>query len=88
MRGLAVGGTAAMFLVGGGILIHGIPSAHSWIEGLADGMAPVPVIGGALKLLTPVILDALAGLIVGALVLAVVSGARNVLRRQGRGSRY
>jgi hypothetical protein len=79
MRGLAVGGTAAMFLVGGGILIHGIPSANSWIEGLADGMAPVPVIGGALQWLTPVMLDAVAGILAGALVLAIVSGVRRVI---------
>jgi predicted DNA repair protein MutK len=48
---------------------------------LADGMAPVPGIGGALQWLTPVLLDALVGIMVGALVLAVVSGARNFLRR-------
>ena len=79
MKGLAVLGTAAMFLVGGGILIHGIPGAHSWIEGSADGMAPVPVIGGALRWLTPVMLDGVAGILAGALVLAMVSGARRVV---------
>jgi hypothetical protein len=79
MRGLAVGGTAAMFLVGGGILIHGVPGAHSWIEGSADRMAPVPVIGGALQWLTPVMLDGVAGIVAGALVLVMVSGARRVI---------
>jgi hypothetical protein len=83
MKGLAVAGTAAMFLVGGGILTHGIPGAHSWIGGLADGMALVPGIGGALQWLTPVLLDAVAGIMVGALVLAVVSGARRVIRPKG-----
>lgn len=79
MKGLAVAGTAAMFLVGGGILIHGIPGAHSWIEVSADGLAPVPVIGGALQWLTPVMLDGVAGMLAGALVLATVSGARRVI---------
>ena len=79
MRGLAVGGTAAMFLVGGGILIHGIPGAHSWIVGSADWMARVPVIGGALQWLTPLMLDGVAGILAGALVLAIVSGARHVI---------
>jgi hypothetical protein len=83
MKGLAVAGTAAMFLVGGGILTHGIPGAHSWIGGLADGMALVPGIGGAVQWLTPVLLDAVAGIMVGALVLAVVSGARRVIRPKG-----
>jgi hypothetical protein len=86
MKGLAVAGTAAMFLVGGGILTHGIPGVHSWIGGLADGMVPVPGIGGALKWLTPLLLDAVTGIVVGALVLAVVNGARNFLRRKRVGS--
>jgi hypothetical protein len=53
MKGLAVLGTAAMFLVGGGILIHGIPGVHSWVEGLGDRMALLPGIGGALQWLGP-----------------------------------
>jgi hypothetical protein len=87
MKALAVAGTAAMFLVGGGILTHGIPGVHSWIGGLADGAVPVPGIGGALKWLTPVLLDGLAGMVVGALMLAVVSGARNFLGPKKVGSR-
>jgi hypothetical protein len=79
MRGLAVAGTAAMFLVGGGILTHGIPGAHSWIERSADGMAPLPVIGGALQWLTPFMLDGVAGILAGTLVLTMVSGARHVI---------
>ncbi len=30
MKGLSIAGTAAMFLVGGGILVHGIPLFTSW----------------------------------------------------------
>jgi uncharacterized protein len=80
VKGLSVAGTAAMFLVGGGILTHGIPGVHSWIEGLADSMASLPAIGGALQWLTPVVHNAAAGILAGALVLAVVSGARRVIR--------
>jgi hypothetical protein len=79
MKGLSVAGTA-VFLVGGGILTHGMPGVHSWIEGSADGMAPLPVIGGALQWLTPVMLDGVAGILAGALVLAVVSGARHIIQ--------
>lgn len=32
MKGLSIFGTAAMFLVGGGILTHGIPLLHHWLE--------------------------------------------------------
>jgi predicted DNA repair protein MutK len=80
MKGLSVAGTAAMFLVGGGILVHGIPAVHPWIKGLADGMGAAPGIGGVLQWLTLVLLDAVVGILAGALVLAVVSGARRVVR--------
>ena len=62
----------------------GVVAASPWLmKGLADGMAPVPGIGGALQWLTPILLDAVAGIMVGALVLAVVSGARRVIRPRG-----
>jgi len=66
MKGLSVIGTAAMFLVGGGILTHGIPLVHHWIEsvGAAAGGAGFAV---------PVLLNGVAGIIAGAAVLAVVS---------------
>jgi hypothetical protein len=79
MKGLSVAGTAAMFLVGGSIVTHGIPGVHPWIEGLAGGMA-VPRISAALQWLAPLLLDAVAGILAGALVLAVVSGARRFIR--------
>ena len=80
MKGLSVAGTAAMFLVGGGILAHGIPGMHPWLKSLADGMAAAPGIGGVLRWLALVLLDAVVGILAGALVLAVVSGARRVVR--------
>lgn len=39
MKGISVLGTAAMFAVGGGILLHGIPAAHHAVQALAH-MAP------------------------------------------------
>ncbi|MCM8744720.1 DUF808 domain-containing protein [Pseudomonas koreensis] len=66
MKGLSVIGTAAMFLVGGGILTHGIPLVHHWIEGVGAAA------GGA-GFAVPVLLNGVAGIIAGAVVLAVVS---------------
>lgn len=66
MKGLSVIGTAAMFLVGGGILTHGIPLVHHWIEGVGAAA------GGA-GFAVPVLLNGIAGIIAGAVVLAVVS---------------
>src|SRR6185436_9863720 len=72
MKMLSVAGTAAMFLVGGGILIHGVAPLHHWFEQVADGLAALPAIGGGLRFLTLVLLDLVIGIVVGALVLAVV----------------
>jgi hypothetical protein len=81
MKGLSVAGTAAMFLVGGGILTHGIPALHHAIEGLAHSAGEVSGVGGLLKALIPSLADALVGIVAGALTLAVVLGVKRVLGR-------
>jgi len=86
MRGLSVVGTAAMFLVGGGILLHGIPPLYHTFERLADGLAEVPAVGETLRLLTLIAFDATAGIIAGAVVLGIVTSVRRLLRpRAGSG---
>ncbi|MBY8947952.1 DUF808 domain-containing protein [Pseudomonas sp. SH10-3B] len=67
MKSLSVIGTAAMFMVGGGILTHGVPAVHHWIESVSQS-------AGAVAWLMPTLLNAVAGIIAGALVLALVSG--------------
>ena len=78
MKGLSIAGTAAMFLVGGGILTHGLPWLHHAIESLTASVATV--LGGSGELLASLLADALTGLIAGGLVLAGVNGARAVFR--------
>jgi predicted DNA repair protein MutK len=82
MKGLAIAGTAAMFLVGGGILVHGVPVLRGWVEGLAHGVAASPGIGPVLRVATTLLLDAGVGIVAGALVLAVVSSLQRVVRRR------
>jgi len=86
MKALSVAGTAAMFLVGGGILTHGVPALHHAVEGLAHAVQGWPGIGGLAAVLAPMLANALAGIVAGALVLAVVSGIRKVARpaREGK----
>ena len=62
-----------MFLVGGGILTHGLPGAHELVHTLAHSVEAVPGIGGFLGFLVPLLADAGVGLVAGALVLAAVS---------------
>lgn len=64
MKSLSVIGTAAMFLVGGGILVHGVAPLHHAIEAFSEGR------GGAL---TGALLNAGIGIVAGAAVLAVVA---------------
>lgn len=73
MKGLSVVGTAAMFMVGGAILTHGIPPVEHGIEQLAHSMEALPVLGALLMAITPTLLDAVFGIVVGGGVLAVVA---------------
>ena len=78
MKTLSVLGTAAMFLVGGGIVTHGSSSLHHGIEHLAE---TVKHAGGAMAWAAPLvapILNGVCGLIAGTLVLLVVLGIRKL----------
>ena len=79
LRALTVAGTAAMFLVGGGILTHGVAALHAGIEQMASAAAVWP--GGALwEAVARMLLNAVFGIAAGSVVLAcVVLAAR--LRR-------
>ncbi len=79
MKTLSVVGTAAMFMVGGGILTHGIPMAHDISHKLAHSAHGVPAIGGLLEAIVPTLFDAIAGVIAGALALVLVTAAKKVI---------
>jgi predicted DNA repair protein MutK len=80
MKLLGVVGTVAMFMVGGGILTHGLPFAHDMIHHATEAVIAVPAVGGALGVVVPSLLDAVAGLIAGALALVVVNIGSKLLR--------
>ena len=67
MKALSVAGTLAMFLVGGGILVHGLPPLHHAVQ------AAVQNAGRLAQTLGPTLADGLVGLLAGALVLAGVT---------------
>lgn len=72
MKTLSVVGTAAMFLVGGSILLHGVPVAAEAVHAAQSAMATLPLAGGLLAAITPTVLDGLAGVLAGAIVLGAV----------------
>ncbi len=85
MKFLSVAGTAAMFLVGGGILVHGVaPLAHA-IEGFAErAAASMAGLGTVVQALTPMLANAVVGVLAGALVLAGVSLVKRLLPARRR----
>lgn len=81
MRALSVIGTAAMFMVGGGILAHGVDYLHHNIEHIAEVISNTPLVGGVLAVLTPMLLNALVGVLAGAMVLLLVILAKSLKRK-------
>jgi predicted DNA repair protein MutK len=72
MKSLSVAGTAAMFLVGGGILVHGVPVLHHAVERLSLPAVPW------LDALVPTFFNVAAGMLAGALALALALGVGKI----------
>ncbi len=75
MKGLGVAGTAAMFLVGGGILTHGVPPLHHAVEAYSHRA------GGVVGALLPHVVDAVVGVVAGLLIGAVVVGGALLVKK-------
>lgn len=76
MRFLSVVGTAAMFLVGGGILAHGIPFMHDLEHSVQYHYGSLAAgVGGSLA-------NMILGIIAGAIVLLVVNGISKVFSKK------
>ena len=71
MKFLSVAGTAAMFLVGGGIIAHGIGPLHHLIQ---DWKAAAGGMGWLLEMLA----NAVVGIVVGGIVVAVVTAVQKM----------
>jgi uncharacterized protein len=75
MKGLSIAGTAAMFLVGGGILVHGVPAVHHAIEAAAHALGPA-----WLQSIVQLAMEAGVGVLAGAVVLGVVTLVRRGMK--------
>lgn len=78
MKFLSIAGTAAMFLVGGSIVVHEWPWAHHVVEGALEFLAPAPEgwAAGVLKMAV----EGVAGVLVGAVVLSGVTAASRLVK--------
>jgi hypothetical protein len=75
MKFLSFAGTAAMFLVGGGIVVHGIPALDKLAVDIGAGE-------GALAMFGPSLIGFVVGIVAGALVLALVTAVQKLLARR------
>ena len=78
MKTLTIVGTIAMFLVGGGIISHGVPLLHHFTEGSVDYAEHIPTVGSIVGALTPTLINLVIGFVAGLIVLAIVSLIKKV----------
>ena len=78
MKTLTIVGTIAMFLVGGGIISHGVPLLHHFTEGSVDYAEHIPTVGSIVVALTPTLINLVIGFVAGLIVLAIVNLIKKV----------
>ncbi|QAT83011.1 Inner membrane protein YedI [Corallococcus coralloides] len=83
MKFLSVAGTAAMFLVGGGILVHGVSGLHHAEESFTAWAGRVPGVGSVLGGLAPMLLNAAVGLGAGALLVVLFTLGQKLFKGRG-----
>ena len=70
MKGIALVGTAAMFMVGGSIIAHAVPALEHFVAGIGERLSSL---NGVLGTLGTTLIDAVIGIVAGGLVLGVVT---------------
>jgi predicted DNA repair protein MutK len=82
MRSLSFLGTVALFLVGGGIIVHGIPALHHIVEWAEQVLHALPGAGAALARAAPALINMLTGLVVGSIIVAAVTLYTKMFRQK------
>jgi predicted DNA repair protein MutK len=67
-----------MFLVGGGILAHGIHAVAEWVHDAAVDAAALPGVGAVLGALTPMLANAAVGIVAGGIAVLAVKFFRRL----------
>lgn len=81
MKTLAFVGTAAMFLVGGGIIVHGIPYLHHLLESFRPHISDTAFINQATTFVIAPTFNGIVGVIAGILTLLVITGFTKVFKQ-------
>ncbi|HSN52028.1 MAG TPA: DUF808 family protein, partial [Woeseiaceae bacterium] len=77
MKTLSVVGTAAMFLVGGGIIAHGLPLLAEWLHDIEDYTYALPVASDLFSGLASLVFNAVTGIVTG----GVLVGLQSLVKR-------
>ncbi len=81
MRFLTIAGTVAMFLVGGGIVVHAIPSLHHLVENTTETLAGMANPVRLLRYAVPLLINGVTGLSCGAILVGVFTFAQRLWKR-------
>jgi predicted DNA repair protein MutK len=81
MKSLSIVGTAAMFMVGGGILVHGVPALGETMHHVEETAHALPGVGAVLGWLSNPLAGAVAGIIAGGIVFLVVCLGKRLFNR-------
>lgn len=79
MRTISFLGTAAMFLVGGGIILHGVPVLYEMTHAIELWVLSLDILPGIMPALINVILNLIIGIVAGGLVVALLTGVKRIL---------
>ena len=79
MKGLSILGTAAMFMVGGSIVAHGLAPVEHLVAAVTSAVVPG---GGVPGTVVKTVLEAVVGVVTGGLVVAVVGLGKRISRRK------
>ena len=77
MKTLSVLGTAAMFLVGGGIIAHGLPLLATWLHDIESVAHELPVAADLFSGLAALVYNGIVGIVTG----GILVGAHELVRR-------
>ena len=81
MKFLSVAGTFAMFLVGGGIIAHGIATLHHWQEWIEQAVG-----GGLLGTISGVLYTGVIGMLLGAILVLIFELFSKLYKKSVAGS--
>ncbi|MDQ9171145.1 DUF808 domain-containing protein [Oxalobacteraceae bacterium R-40] len=82
MKTLSFLGTVALFLVGGGIIVHGIPALHHVVEWTEHALHALPGVGPTLAQTASALVNMVTGFVVGSVVVAAVTLYSKMFRKK------